>query len=169
MIITDKKLILHELHKALSNDYPGVFHIKYTDENYQGSKCTLTYAIKAILDPTNNTEVDLWKEDVTRVVNDGVTLHYIVDISLHPEDETDSEGIADFALTRYNLGGGFLICNHSKEIPVGKMEIVIIFGKLRKNDEGEYLPEEQGLDKRREFEMGEPIDFDEIMKELKNE
>ena len=52
---------------------------------------------------------------------------------------------------------------------MGKMEIVIIFGKLRKNDEGEYLPEEQGLDKRREFEMGEPIDFDEIMKELKNE
>ena len=111
----------------------------------------------------------MWKEDVTRVVNDGVTLHYIVDISLHPEDETDFEGIADFALTRYNLGGGFLICNHSEEIPVGKMEIVIIFGKLRKNDEGEYLPGEQGLDKRREFEMGEPIDYDEIMKELKNE
>ena len=168
MIITDKRQVVKELHKVLSNDYPGVFHIKYTDEDYQGS-CTLSYAIKAILDPTNNTEVDLWKEDVTRVVNYGVTLHYIVDISLHPDDETDFEGISDFAFTRYNLGGGFLICNHSEEIPVGKMEIVIIFGKLRKNDEGEYLPEEHDLDKRREFEMGESIDFDEIMKELKNE
>lgn len=51
----------------------------------------------------------------------------------------------------------------------GKIEIVIIFAKLRDNDEGEYHPEELGLDKRRELEIGEPINFNEIMKDFKHE
>lgn len=169
MIITDKKEIIQELHKVLSNDYPGVFHIEYAENDYRGCKCSLSHSIKVLLQPTNITDVNLWKKEVTRIVNEGVTLHYIVDISLHPNDDTDFEDMIDFAITRYDLGGGFLICNRSEEVPGGKIEIVIIFAKLRENDEGEYHPEELGLDKRRELEIGEPINFNEIMKDFKHE
>ena len=45
---------------------------------------------------------------MTRIVNEGITLHYIVDMSLHTNDDTDFEDIIDFAITRYDLGGGFI-------------------------------------------------------------
>ena len=169
MMITDKKEIIQELHKILSMDYPGVFHIKYPESDYRGCKCSLSHVIKVLLEPANITDVNLWKKEVTRIVNEGITLHYIVDMSLHPNDDTEFEDIIDFAITRYDLGGGFLICNRSENVPVGKIEIVIISAKLRENDEGEYYPEEQGLDKRRQLEIGEPIDFNEIMRDFKHE
>lgn len=169
MIITDKKEIIQELHKVLSIDYPGVFHIKYAENDYRGCKCSLSHVIKVLLEPTNITDVNLWKKEVTRIVNEGVTLHYIVDISLHPNDDTDFEDIIDFVITRYDLGGGFLICNHSETIPKGMIAIVIIFGKMRESDADEYLIEEMGLDNGRECELNGPIDFEELINTLDNE
>lgn len=165
MIITDKAKIISELHKVLSNDYPGVFHIKYSGENYRGSHSSLSYASVVTLSADDTKAIQSWKDEIAFIMEQGVTLHYIVDITVNTDDETaDFEDIIDFAITRYELGGGFLICNRSDDVPAGMIRIVLIFGKLREAEDSEYLPEEMGLDSGREYELEGPIDFEKIIK-----
>lgn len=165
MIITDKAKIIKELYKVLSHDYPGIFHIKYQGENYRGSQSTLSYASICTLSADDANSIQSWKDEVAFIMDQSVTLHYIVDIIVNTDGEIDDfEEIVDFVISRYELDGGLLICNKSDDVPVGMIKIVLIFGKLREAEDSEYLPEEIGLDSGREYELEGPIDFEEIIK-----